>query len=229
MKNIENQIKNTHLGADLTKSIKGQSKSTLIELLNEIGEFSIDEMSNSKIIEAVPILNTVYGLVKIGSGVHHVFMLRKLGRFIHGVASQKDFESLQQKLESDNHDNDGLYDQVIYVLDRFDHLQKADALAQIFLAYLRGNICHDRFLLYLYALDNVNISNIEILYRFYRASIPSDSEDRIHLACFLNVGLISIDFGDPLMNRSFISPFAKGIGYAPNDLGKEFLEILGYL
>lgn len=108
-----------------------------------------------------------------------------------------------------------LEEKLIIALDRFDEIDKADALFKVFVAHINSEINRPEFLNYLYVLDKVDFHNLERFKMFYVSNeeVTSDSS----LNSFAFVGLLK------LVTRCDITVFGK------NEFGNKFLEILGLL
>ena len=148
--------------------------------------------------------------------VREKFFMEKTVIFLKGFEDiDEDFRNRFNKKTSDHKSKEDLESRLIIALDRFDSLEKADALFKVFVAYINNEIEQQEFLRYLYVLDKVDFSKLEAFQKFYKSNdeVISDSS----LNCFAFVGLLQ------LMIKLDRAVFSK------NDFGRKFLKILGLL
>jgi hypothetical protein len=148
--------------------------------------------------------------------VREKFFMEKTVLFLKGFEDiDEDFRNRFNKKTSDHKSKEDLESRLIIALDRFDTLEKADALFKVFVAYINNEIEQQEFLRYLYVLDKIDSSKLEAFQKFYTSDdeVITDSS----LNCFVFVGLLQ------LIIRLDMAVFGK------NDFGRKFLKILGLL
>jgi hypothetical protein len=148
--------------------------------------------------------------------VREKFFLEKTVLFLKGFEYiDEDFRNKLDRAISDNTYKLELEERLIIALDRFDELEKANALFKLFVSRINNDINQKEFLRYLYVLDKIDFHNIKSLKDFYESKekVTSDSG----LNCFAFVGLLK------LINGLDTTVFGK------NDFGSKFLKILGLL
>jgi hypothetical protein len=148
--------------------------------------------------------------------VREQFFREKTGLFLKGFENiDEDFRSKLDRAISDQKSKKDLEERLIIALDRFDDLEKAEALFKFFVARVTNEIDHQEFLRYLYVLDKIDFHHLESFRDFY-ASIEEVTNDS-RMNSFAFVGLLQ------LINKVGIMVFGK------NEFGRKFLKILGLL
>src|SRR5262245_39953805 len=110
----------------------------LTDLASDIGEIGMDRLLGdlqATVVKEVPVIKTIYNLVKAGYAVHDHFFMKKLLRFLNGVKRYDDI--LHDKIAAalpDAKSRGEMAEHLLYALQRFDQLTKAEALCRLFLA-----------------------------------------------------------------------------------------------
>lgn len=148
--------------------------------------------------------------------IREKFFIEKTALFLKGFEDiDENFKKKFNKVTSDHKSKEDLESRLIIALDRFDDLAKADALFKVFVAYINKEIDQQEFLRYLYVLDKIDFSKVDLLRSFYTSSEEVISDSSMNSFAF--VGLLQ------LMTRLEMTVFGK------NDFGSKFLKILGLL
>lgn len=146
--------------------------------------------------------------------VREQFFLEKTVLFLKGFEEiDEAFRNKLDKAIADQRYKEELESRLIIALDRFDELEKADALFKFFVARINEEIEHQEFLRYLYVLDKIDFRNLEVLKCFY--SSKEEVSNDASLNSFAFVGLLQ------LIAKLDIIVFGK------NDFGSKFVKILG--
>lgn len=148
--------------------------------------------------------------------VREKFFIEKTALFLKGFEDiDENFRNKFNKATSDHKSKEDLEARLIIALDRFDELEKADALFKVFVAYINNEIDHQDFLRYVYVLDKIDFSKIDSFRKFYTSNEEVINDSSMNSFAF--VGLLQ------LMIRLDKTVFGK------NDFGSKFLKILGLL
>ncbi|MTJ10619.1 hypothetical protein [Anabaena sp. UHCC 0204] len=200
--------------------------SEVVDRLKDFAEIGIDELLDDGIIKDIPIISSVYSMIKLNSTVREITFLKKIISFYAeiGYVDHKFKDKFMLKYQSDPQYRKQVGEYIINALDRFDQINKAEAFGKIFAAYIRNEIKYNELTQYSYALDKIDFLNINILKDFYLSKMSPDKT--YFLQNFVFPGLVSIDFGNHLMNHSWFSEFTPQIGFAKNEFGEKFLNIL---
>ena len=148
--------------------------------------------------------------------VREKFFIEKTALFLKGFEDiDENFKNRFNKVTSDHKSKEDLEARLIIALDRFDDIEKAEALFKVFVAYINNEIDHQDFLRYLYVLDKIDFSKVESLRNFYISNEDTINDSSMNSFAF--VGLLQ------LMTRLDRTVFGK------NDFGSKFLKILNLL
>lgn len=195
--------------------------------LEEVGFDILLKPVQSAVIEQIPILKSAYSLIKAGYAVKDYFFFKKLFQFITGINQCE--ESLREKLkhpQMSNTERNEITGHVLFTLQRFDQLSKADAFCNLFLAKIDDYINHSDFLRYSRILDRIEIVDLDVLAAFYREEQPKDDEKDI-LRSFTAHRLISINpNGRPTTGRIFPTGGGGEERFLKNSFGEKFLRSL---
>ena len=143
---------------------------------------------------------------------------------------QDNFDEIKLELEKAEVDQEFLHklgEQLFMAIERFEQINKVDALCKLFIAYCKNKISYQEFLNFLYVLDKINIYSINSLQEFYTSNSSKGSQ--YDMSSFLLTGLVSIYFGNTLEQKAWVSSNLSGIGFMRNQSGEKFLKILELL
>ena len=193
----------------------------LVELAADLGEVGFDQLLKDGVFRDIPVFGTLAGLVRIGGVVRDYVFARKVRRFLVGLSaiSLYDREQFVEQIGS-RAERKRLGDTLVLLLDRLDDMEKPEALAKLFAAYVRGRFDFATFRQLSTALERVPLSSLPELQKLYRPGAAEFVLGGEHLGQFVVAGLVDIRFtptgptGGP------------GGSYVKNSLGELFLEIL---
>jgi hypothetical protein len=201
--------------------VRSIAKPNLTELA-DLAEVGLDQLLQEGVLRDIPVLGTLVGLYRTMGIVRDRIFATKVIRFLVGL-SNTPIKDREQFLEE--HDEPAkrreLGETLVLVLDRLDDMQKPEALARLFAAYLQGRFDLVMFRRLATALDRVPLSSISDLNAFYRVELGGFPPKSEYLPQFAFAGLMDIEFvrtgptGGP------------GGSYIRNGVGRLFLEILG--
>jgi hypothetical protein len=198
--------------------------------LEEIGIDFVLQSHQLKIIEEVPILKTIISTIKAGYAIKDYFFAKKLYLFISGLKEYDD--KLKEKVEFallSNKDRSEMAAHLLFTLQRFDQITKADALCKLFIARINGIIAHDDYLRYSRIVDKIEMEDLEILKVFYTSEdLKIDNSDI--LRSFVVFKLLSVDYsGRPTSGQLFPRSGGGGERFLKNAFGETFLKALRLL
>ncbi|MBD2385263.1 hypothetical protein [Cylindrospermum sp. FACHB-282] len=153
---------------------------SLMKTISEAGmrdtAFNIAEVCGDKLLEnlqdetlsKIPIIKSVYSLVKSGFAVRDYLFIKKILSFVSGFKEVDDKfrKSLEDKY-TDPEYRQKMGQELINALTMFDQISKADALFKVFAAYIRDEINYQEFSQYSYILQNIDLNNLRIFREFY--------------------------------------------------------------
>jgi hypothetical protein len=206
--------------------VSSLTKSNLIEVGVDLAEVGLDQLLAQGALRDIPVFGTLLGLYRTFGVVRDRIFATKVIRFLAGLGGipleeREQFVKDYQKPEEKRR----LGETLVLLLDRFDDMDKPEALSRLFGAYVRGQYDLETFRRLAAALDQIPLSAIGPLERFYQepeyqpANYPPPRPGPYH-SQFVAAGLINIEF-------SRTGPTGgPGGRYTKNELGELFLRIL---
>lgn len=141
-------------------------KSDSISLLTESSDTIIDLVSNSNVIDEIPIIGLLTKIGKIGIGLNNHLFEKKLYRFLFeireiSIVERNEFIS---KLEIKEYSEIGT--SITVLLDKYDSLTKAKYLGILLKATIKQEISNDDFIRIATLMNRLMIFDIEKLSLF---------------------------------------------------------------
>ncbi|AFZ57688.1 hypothetical protein H6G54_17170 [Anabaena cylindrica FACHB-243] len=171
MSNKKNNMDEENLSPEQS-IIKTISEAGMRDTGFDIAEVFLDdkllENLQDETLSNIPIIKSIYSLVKSGIAVRDYLFLKKILYFISGFKEVDDEfrKSLEDKYTDPKY-RQNMGQELFNALSRFDQLRKADALFKVFAAYIRDEINYQQFSQYSYILQNIDLNNLRILTDFY--------------------------------------------------------------
>lgn len=223
----EHEEKNLEAGNSPTVKI---AKAGTPDLIVDFGEAGLDKLLKDiqgNTIGQLPVVKTVYTLVKAAFAIKDYLFQKKLFRFIAGFKDADEF--LKEKIEQalpDQQDKQEMGEHLVLALQRFDQMTKADALCKLFIARISSAITHKEFLQYTVALDRMDINDLDTLRAFYDSgSVIKDHNDVLRSFAFIK--LVSVDYsGRPESGQLYPRSGGGGERFIKNRFGEKFVEAL---
>lgn len=150
---------------DLTNALKDSISSEVSANATNLLEIGIDALMDDGILKEIPVVSAVVGVYKIGHSIRELHYIKKLTAFVlalnNGTANEKDKEFYQKALSESKKSRAKEIEHILILLERYIHIDQAEMLAKLYLAYLKESINWDEFARY-----------SEVINRF----LPGDSE-----------------------------------------------------
>jgi hypothetical protein len=198
------------------------AKPNLTDLGADLAEAGLDHLLQDGLLRDIPVLGTLVGLFRTVGIVRDRIFARKVITFLVALdAVPVEERERFLRAQDDPAGRRQLGETLVLLLDRLDDMQKPEALAKLFAAYVRGRCDLETFRRLSTALDRISLSSLPELKGFYQLAGPQTGLGGQQFAQFAFAGLLAVEFiragptGGP------------GGRFAKNDLGPLFLEILG--
>lgn len=164
---MTNQDNNLNQTPELSL-IETISKSDLSEIGLDAGELALDLLLKEGILREIPVLKTFVSIAKGGLAIKDYIFLKKLIRFLYHLKdlSIEDRQQFTDKAKT-KEQRQQLGENLLILLDRYDHLEKVQILAQLFLAYLGDVINLDKFLRFSSSVDRTYIGDLRELLKYF--------------------------------------------------------------
>jgi hypothetical protein len=173
------------IGNSLTETLKGTD---LPSVTGDLGEVAIDALLNEGALKDIPVISTIRGLWQTGIAVRDYIFLQKLLRFLEelGDVSHQERVKMIEQLEQDSSYPQDVGENIILLLDKLDHLEKAKLVGRAFSAYCKGYIDSNTLERLIVSIDRIVLRDISHLKQF--CSKP-DSTNPAIAQNFVNAGL----------------------------------------
>jgi hypothetical protein len=201
------------------------------DVLSDLAEFGIDQLLKDGVFQAVPLIGSAVGVLKIFIRTKDWLLLRNVYRFRYNIQaiSEENRKSFIERLNKDADYRQRVGENLLLLLNRVDDIRKPELIANLFKAFAEGKIDDEKYQKLGIAIDRISIQNIPHLIKFYR-EYNGENFDILHsrvneipddaLQELVNCGLIDIRFNPNLIiDEGFVR--SKVV-----DLGKMFVEIV---
>ena len=215
-------MKTENLSDSFIKSIIKNEKG--LNLATDFADLSIKNILDSPLSD-LPIVKYIIGITKFGISVRDSFLIKKILMFLNETQKLEEEKKTQfiNKIENDEKFRKQVGEHLILIIDRFDHLTKAEYLAKVFNAYLVERITYQDFLLLSSSIERAYINDLINLHIYYSRNL--EEVDNYILQNLYQGGLVSLLFSRITsieVNKSDI----QAATYVRNDLGLLFCKII---
>ena len=202
----------------LTKTLNSPDSETL---LTNLSEFTIDQILEEGLLKEIPVIATIYKIVKIGGSIRDYVFAKMLYEFLSSFSTipEQDRLKLVDKLDSEPKFNQKAGEYLILLLNRLDNYEKPNLVAKAFSAYLESKIDVVQLQRMHFGIDGVFFPNLMDLEDYYDQELPEgiahttlEPEMYQNLA---NCGFLSLSSGH-----------GGGFGSSKNDFGKLFVNLI---
>ena len=206
-KSLEDTIKKDTL-ASVEKDVE--------DILIEISEKILDEVQHT-ISSEIPIIKTLLIAPKVINGISNYLLAKKIARFLIQLDSVSQKKRQEFLNEMDAQKKQEILENLILVLDRVEHIQKAEIIGKLFRSLINRDIGREEFDALVYATNMIDIAMIPNIISYYKTPNTFDNSVMYH---FLFLGLVDMD-------SSTIGQWSsKGIIFRENNLGESYTKII---
>lgn len=201
------------------KTVRQELNSNMGEALLDNAEVILDQFIQSDAIADIPVLGTIIKVAKSGQSIKESLTRNQLGRFLHNLEGipESDLNKFKKNLPNTTESLKELGENLLLVIERLDHTQKPQMLAQCFIAYIRGDITAVEFARLAKSIERLNFALLPHLESFYGLKEPTEvGEDIFHELSL--TGLITAS----LMHSG---TFGGSAEYVHSPIGKLFMKI----
>jgi hypothetical protein len=171
--------------ASYTPSVKHQSiaDSLALEIARpsldvapDYAEMALDTLTESPLVKEVPVVKTLVALFKTGVAIRERHFVKKLLIFLRELhASSTDdpkTREFRDRIEADAAFREKVVEHLLVIIDRFVTAEKAQILAHLFRAHVRGEIVWDDFVSLSIVLDALQPKSYKFLGQMAAAKTP---------------------------------------------------------
>ena len=195
-----------------------------VNLITDISDFSIDQIMEGPFKE-IPFIKYIIEIAKFGISVRDSFLIHKIITFLKGTKKidKAKKEKFKKKLLNDKKYSKMISDNLMVILDRLDHLTKAEYLAKLFIAHIDEKISYTEFLRLSNSIERAFIDDLNNLYKYYNKNL--EEVDEIVLQNLYQAGLLGIYF-NKIVTSAVDYPPQQTATYVRNDLGLLLCNII---
>lgn len=180
-----------------------------------IGDLVADE-----ILPEIPIIKSLYAVVKASRGISDILLAKKVIRFLLQLQtiSQEEREEFLSKLNSD--DRERILGNLMLVLQRHETLQKSEIQGRLFAALIKGELKKQEYLLLTHATSMVNPQALPDLAKFYAGQLDVDPATTSLLYSFGFLQLVELD-------NSALGTYGGGQpAFQKTSLGQKYVDMV---
>ncbi|MCI0563772.1 MAG: hypothetical protein MN733_35305 [Nitrososphaera sp.] len=150
--------------------------SELTSMIVDVAELGLDAALAAGLVEDLPVVSWIVGVSKTVSNVRNYFLVQKLMKFLEGLdeITPEEKTELLNKLEEDSKFQKRVGEMLLIVLDRLDHVDKANYLSKLFSAYGRSEITYDEFLRLSASIEHAYIADLTDLLNYFEEEKARD-------------------------------------------------------
>jgi hypothetical protein len=131
-----------------------------IDLAIDYSEIYIDDLIQNETLKEIPIIKTVVGIINTGISINNFFFAKKLLSFIKefntGQINKKNKINFQKKILEDSKFRKKTTEHIMIYLDRFNDVNKALILANLFKSYVEEKISFEKFVFISVSLEKLH-------------------------------------------------------------------------
>ena len=168
-------------------------KDEITSLMTDVGEFTLDSFMQDGVIKELPIVGSVFSMIKIGVDIRDRIFVEKLKCFIENVDNNQKW---REKF-SDDEECNKISKQLLYIVDSCDDDNKLKLIGMAFNYLVNGEISKDE---YFYTVNIISKS----FYPFLKMLLDIDESDKrfkndgtkydyFGITHLLNIGALDFD------------------------------------
>ena len=210
------------LTADFEKSLFNDS----IDIIGDYIEIGIDSFIEEGILEEIPFVKSIVGVLKIGKNVHDRNLLRQtlifIKEFNSGNISKDKLVAYKSTIENNPKKCEAELGRILLLLNNFIDIKKSIMLSRIFKAYINEKINWNTFCDYAEVINRIFMEDVELLFKIYNdEKIELNGINIKYKIGRLNsLGIINVVYAN---TWETISSYSK---VEVNHHGKIFIEII---
>jgi len=198
-----------------------------IEFLGDVAEAGLDQLLSEGFWRDLPIVGTAVAVFKTARNVRDALFLKKLAKFM--LEAREAPPSERHRFAAELTDPEKLRDageHLILLLERLDHMGKPGLVGRLFRARIMNEISQADFELMAGAVDRLLMQQLKDAVSFY-ASEPRPQFPPEKLQALAFVGLVRVIARGNGAGAFDAMMAGADLHYEPNDLGKDFVAIIG--
>lgn len=202
-----------------------------LELLNDISDMTLKEFIEGPLGET-PGLKPLTSLIKFTQSMRNYFLIKKILLFLNESQKIKSSnkESFIKKLTTDRKYYKRVGENLVIILDRFDHLNKAAILAKLFISFLIKEITEEEFFRLSSSVEKTYLNDLNNISIYYQNNLEEVSQTAMQN--LYQSGLVSLHFNNipqptaKLVKKDENMSQIQSAIYVRNSLGLKYCQII---
>lgn len=218
------------------------SNSQLPDAFLDVGESTIDNLTDNPLIQQIPIVKTVLGLMQTGANIQDRLFLKKILTFLQGIEAIPEHERQKTISEIDLSEKYQVKvgEKLLYILDTCDDHTNAKNVSRLFAALLKKQISYSQYVGAAQIIARISQSELDQFLESYKYHyLDSSSANLSHTGLMysetaeveVEVDLKKItqdDWDDPEEHyEADTNTFGGEITHYPTPSGEVIFEIFG--
>ncbi len=158
---------NVSLTGTFVSFLKDQPPTKQLE--NAIAEIDLIGRLDSGVFDEIPFISTLVAMVRSAKNIQAHFLLKKLLRFFAASSDISEVERAEtvNRMNTDEDYRRRITDELIVLLDRFDHLDKAYMLGKLYVGLVQKRVDEESFWRLGAAINRAYVGDLHHLLRQY--------------------------------------------------------------
>lgn len=193
-----------------------------------IGEVLIDSKIRNVLLKEIPILSWISKAVTIVDKIKTEFLVDKIISFLNNLSEidKNEIIEFESNYLSDGGDLEKFYSTLLVAIDRIDHLEKMQILANLFTNFIKGNIDEAFFLRSFNIVQTIYFNDLKdyISNKIYFSY--EEAYDHLNVThSFLSLGLLTFRLVDIENSKKRLANETNlKFHYIHSDFGFKFIE-----
>lgn len=207
-----------NIGKSIIKTI---GNNDLKDIIIDAAELGLDAITDSEIVDDVPVIGTLYKLFKTGVTIRDRRFMKNILLFLINL---KDIDEERRMIFIEKHyqnadQSDNIGEKILYILDKLNDLGQVEILSLFFRKYIEGEIDLDTFYDLYYTTQNMNHHKFKFLVLLEKEAVYRFEEDKEY---FMKLEILDSSHGITRIGRLFVDT----INNSEKLLRKYFFQLL---
>jgi hypothetical protein len=145
---------------NISKALLSELVTPSLDLSIDYSEIFIDDLIDNPALKEIPIVKSVVGVIKGGISINQFWFAKKLLVFINkfndGTLKPEKLIEFKNKIENEKNFGKKVAERLMVFIDRNIEIQQTQIIANLFKAYVSGDIDYNQFVNITITLDKLN-------------------------------------------------------------------------
>jgi hypothetical protein len=145
------------IGKSISDSLALEIARPTLDIAPDYAEMALDVLTESPLVKEIPVVKSVIAAYKTGMAIREGHFVKKLLMFLkefHADSTENEkIREYREQIEKDSAFRGRVTEHLLVILDRFVTAEKAQVLAYLFRAHVRGDVLWEDFVSLSIVLD----------------------------------------------------------------------------